>query len=55
MRSRPWLRRWIRTRLTNTLAVFTFAAGLIWDRFGPAYVFFTFVSLDLLVRAPTER
>jgi MFS family permease len=35
-----------------TLAIFTFAAGLIWDRFGPAYVFFTFIGFDLLVRMP---
>lgn len=34
------------------LAVLTFAAGLIWDRFGPAYVFLTFVALDLVVKMP---
>jgi MFS family permease len=34
------------------LAALTFASGLIWDRFGPAYVFFAFVGLDLLVRMP---
>lgn len=36
----------------TSLAALTFASGLIWDRFGPAYVFFAFVGLDLLVRMP---
>ena len=34
------------------LAALTLASGLIWDRFGPAYVFFAFVGLDVLVRMP---
>ena len=34
------------------LAALTFASGLIWDRIGPAYVFFAFVGLDILIRMP---
>jgi hypothetical protein len=29
-----------------------FLSGLIWDRIGPHYVFLTYVSLDLVLRAP---
>ncbi len=34
------------------LALLTFASGLIWDGFGPVYVFLAFVGLDLLLRMP---
>lgn len=33
-------------------ACLTFAAGMIWDKIGPQYVFLIFVSIDLLVRMP---
>jgi MFS family permease len=34
------------------LALLTFASGLIWDWFGPVYVFSAFVGLDILARMP---
>lgn len=34
------------------LAGLTFLAGILWDGLGPAYVFFAFVALDLLVKVP---
>ena len=33
-------------------ALMVFLSGLIWDRIGPHYVFLTYVSLDLVLRAP---
>lgn len=30
----------------------TLVAGLIWDSIGPAFVFLTYVAIDLLVRVP---
>jgi MFS family permease len=33
-------------------ALFAFAAGILWDRIGPQYVFVTFILIDLAVRAP---
>jgi len=29
-----------------------FAAGIIWDKFGPQYVFLTIIGLDLFIRVP---
>jgi hypothetical protein len=34
------------------IAAMAFLAGLIWDRFGPHYVFLTFIVLELGIRLP---
>jgi MFS family permease len=47
--------RWIGlTRLARMMlnACLAFAAGLIWDKIGPQYVFIIFVGIDLVVRVP---
>ncbi len=47
--------RWIGiARIVRLLlsAVMALVAGLIWDSVGPAFVFLTFVAIDLLVRVP---
>jgi len=33
-------------------AVIALLSGMIWDRIGPQYVFWAFIALDLIVRAP---
>jgi putative MFS transporter len=33
-------------------AITALAAGIIWDRLGPQYVFLAFVGVDLLIRMP---
>ncbi len=47
--------RWLGiTRFFRMLvsALMAMAAGLMWDKVGPQYVFLGFVVLDLLVRLP---
>jgi MFS family permease len=33
-------------------ACLAFIAGIIWDKFGPQYIFLTFVGIDLFIRLP---
>ncbi len=33
-------------------AVLALTAGLLWDRFGPQYIFITFIGIELLIRLP---
>jgi len=33
-------------------AIMALTAGLIWDKFGPQYIFITFIGIELLIRLP---
>ena len=33
-------------------AILALTAGIIWDKFGPQYIFITFISIELLIRLP---
>jgi MFS family permease len=33
-------------------AILALTAGLIWDKFGPEYIFITFIGIELLIRLP---
>ncbi len=43
------INRFFRMILT---AISAYAAGAIWDRIGPAYLFLAYVGVDLLIRIP---
>jgi MFS family permease len=47
--------RWIGiTRFFKMLfsGILALTAGIIWDKFGPQYIFITFISIELLIRLP---
>jgi MFS family permease len=47
--------RWIGvTRFFKMIfsAILALTAGIIWDKFGPQYIFITFISIELLIRLP---
>jgi MFS family permease len=47
--------RWIGiTRFFKMIfgGILAFTAGIIWDKFGPEYIFITFIGIELLVRLP---
>ncbi len=47
--------RWVGiTRFSKMIlsAILALAAGIIWDRFGPQYIFVTFIGIELLIRVP---
>lgn len=33
-------------------AILALTAGILWDKFGPQYIFITFIGIDLLIRLP---
>jgi len=33
-------------------AILALTAGLVWDQFGPQYIFMSFLAIDLLIRMP---
>jgi MFS family permease len=47
--------RWIGiTRFSRMIfsAIFALTAGIIWDKFGPQYIFITFIGIEILIRLP---
>jgi MFS family permease len=47
--------RWIGiTRLFKMIfsAILALTAGIIWDKFGPQYIFITFIGIEILIRLP---
>jgi MFS family permease len=47
--------RWIgitRFSKMSFSAILALIAGLIWDQFGPQYIFITFIGIELLIRLP---
>jgi MFS family permease len=47
--------RWIGiTRFSKMIfsAILALMAGIIWDKFGPQYIFITFIGIELLIRLP---
>jgi MFS family permease len=50
-----WMGRWLGVNRCFKMLVsagLAFAAGLIWDRVGPQWIFIVFVAIDVLVRIP---
>jgi MFS family permease len=47
--------RWIGiTRFSKMIfsAILALTAGIIWDKFGPQYIFITFIGIEILIRLP---
>jgi MFS family permease len=47
--------RWIGiTRFSKMIfsAILALMAGIIWDKFGPQYIFITFIGIEILIRLP---